>query len=43
MVGAVFDGFCAFQTAFKAFHDEINPTFRSEEIQERRCREQETI
>jgi len=27
MVEAVFDGFCAFQTAFKAFHDEPNQLF----------------
>jgi len=39
MVGAVFDGFHAFQTAL----GRNQSTFRSEEIQERRCREQETI
>jgi len=27
MVGALFDDFCAFQTAFKAFQDETNQLF----------------
>jgi len=43
MVEAVFDGFRAFQTAFKGIPERNQSTFRSEEIQERWCREQETI
>jgi len=44
MVGAMFDDFRAFQTAFKPGIPEWNQsTFRREEIQERQYSEQETI